>query len=254
MSRCAALYVFCIFFSLTSIAQTLREKDTGSEVNNSDAHVPSTPGPRLNIRGDTHISITRLREPSKAQGLYNKAMEAWTKGRPAEALRKLDEALKVYPSFPEALTFYGCIHATFRHWESAEEKLQAAIQTDPTYSPVHIVLAGVYNAQARFDEAQRVIQLGIAAGANTWHVQYEIAHALIGKHDYEDALATAETALRAKPDGGLPHLAKAHALLGLQRYPQAATELNTFLVYQPSGDGSEQTRELLQKIQRMLPP
>jgi tetratricopeptide (TPR) repeat protein len=122
----------------------------------------------------------------------------WKKGRSTEAQRKLDEALKFYPGFPEALTFYGFIHATFQHWESAEQKLQAAIQTDPTYSPAYVVLAGVYNAQKRFDEAQQAVQLGRSAGADTWHVPYEIARSLIGRGDYEGALATAEAALRSK--------------------------------------------------------
>lgn len=97
---------------------------------------------------NARISITRLRKPRKAQQLYYKAMDAWKKGRSAPAQRKLDEALKFYPGFPEALTFYGFIHATFQHRESAEQKLRAAIQTDPTNSPAYVVLAGVYDAKA----------------------------------------------------------------------------------------------------------
>ncbi len=248
----AVLFAFCISFSLAGLAQTL-DRAAGSALNNRDPRALNPTGHRFNLTDDGRVSITRLREPRKAQGLYYKAMFAWKKGRPAEAQRKLDEALKIYPSFPEALTLYGCIHAAFDRWDLAEQKLQAASESDPTYSPVYVVLAGVYNAQRRFDEAQREIQLGLSAGADTWHIQYEILRLLIGKGEYEGALVTADAALRSTPEGGMLHLAKAHALLGLRRYPQAVAELNTFLLYEPSGDGSEQARELLYKLQKTVP-
>lgn len=248
----AVFFTLCILFSLASVAQTFRDK-TGSPLNNSGPHVLNAPGHRSNPMGNARISITRLREPRKAQRVYYKAMDAWRKGHSAEAQRKLDETLKIYPAFPEALTFYGCILATFQQWDSAEQKLQAAIEADATYSPAYVALAGAYNAQGRFDEAQQAIQQGLWAGADTWHVQYEIVRSLIGKRDYEGALVAAEAALGSTPDGGLLHLAKAHALLGLRKYPQAATELSTFLHYDPAGDGSEQARELLRKIKRSLP-
>jgi len=250
MLRVAVVFALCTFFSLASVAQTLRDEATESALNNSGPHVLNTPGHRYSAMGNARISITRLREPRKAQRIYSKAMDAWRKKRSAEARRKLDQALKIYPAFPEALTFYGCIHAESNQWDSAEKKLQAAIETDPAYSPAYVMLAGVYNAQGRFDEAQQTIQQGLSAGADTWHVQYEIVRSLIGKRDYESALAAAEAALRCMPDESLLHLAKALALVGLRKYPQAARELNTFLHYDPAGDGSEQARKLLQKIQR----
>ena len=253
MSRFVILFALCTFFSLASVGQILRDEAAEHGLNNGGPHVLNAPGHRSDIMGNARISVTRLREPRKARKAFTKAMDAWRKGRSAEAQRKLDEALKIYPAFPEALTFYGCIHAEFKQWDSAEKELQAAIETDPSYSPAYVVLAGVYNAQGRFDEAQQAIQLGLSAGADTWHVQYEIARSLIGKRDYDGALAAAEAALHSRPDGGLLHLAKVHALLGLRRYLQAATELNIFLHYDPAGDGSGQARQLLQKIQRAPP-
>ena len=249
MSRFVILFALCTFFSLASVGQILRDEAAEHGLNNGGPHVLNAPGHRSDIMGNARISVTRLREPCKARKAFTKAMDAWRKGRSAEAVewyrkvlrlrsaeaqRKLDEALKIYPAFPEALTFYGCIHAEFKQWDSAEKELQAAIETDPSYSPAYVVLAGVYNAQGRFDEAQQAIQLGLSAGADTWHVQYEIARSLIGKRDYDGALAAAEAALHSRPDGGLLHLAKVHALLGLRRYLQAATELNIFLHYDPA--------------------
>ena len=73
------------------------------------------------------ISTVRLKEPRTAQELYEKAMTAWLKQKPAEAQRWLEQALEVYPKFPEALTLYGGIQAALHKWTSAEQNLQAAI-------------------------------------------------------------------------------------------------------------------------------
>ena len=97
-----------------------------------------------------------------------------------------------------------------------------------------------------------MIQQALSAGDDNCHLQYEIARSLIGKREYESALASTETALRSTPDQGLLHLAKAHALLGLRRYPQAAEELTAYLRYEPSGNGSVETSNLLHRVQRIV--
>ena len=248
MFRYIVVSAFIFLCTIGGVAQELGDKDT--EPARSNANQPGQTSKRARSRwpGDTRISITRLREPRKVQRLYEHAMEAWLKHKPAEAVRRLEQALNLYPPFPEALTFYGGIQSSQQQWESAERNLQAAIQSDPSYSPAYAVLAGVYNAQARFDDAQSAAQQALSEGADSWDVQYEIARAFIGKQQYETALAVTDAALRSK-HGGLLHLAKAHALLGLRRYQQAATELRTFVQDQPDGDGSEQARDLLSRIQ-----
>ena len=249
MFRFIVVSAFISLCTVGSVAQEIGDRYTGPALNNANQSARS--GERARTRGvaDGHISITRLREPRKVRRLYQQAMEAWLKHKTAEAVRRLEQALNLYPPFPEALTFYGGIQASLQQWESAERSLQAAIQSDPSYSPAYAVLAGIYNAQARFDDAQEAAQQALSEGADSWDVQYEIARAMIGKKQYETALSVTEAALRSTPHGSLMHLAKAHALLGLGRYPQAVTELRAYLRYQPDSEGSERARDLLNQIQ-----
>lgn len=248
MFRYAVLFSFCTCFSLTSFGQALAVRPSEPEITHRDQQSDNRRVTRSGAAEGASISIARLREPRAAQKLYRRALNATAKRDYAEAQRKLDKALKIYPQFPEALTLYAIILAMAHQWQQSEQNLQAAIQTDPNYAPVYVILAGVYNAQLRFDDAQEATQHAVAAGADTWDLQYEIARVLIGKREYESALEIAETALHRKQHGSLLHLAKAHALLGLRRYPQAATELRAYLHYQPAGDGSQHARDLLQKI------
>lgn len=249
MFRFIVVSAFISLCTVASVAQELGDKYPGPALNKNNQPAETARVTRSRRVPDAPISITRLREPRKVRRLYEQAMEAWLKNKPAQATRRLERALNLYPPFPEALTLNGFIQASLQQWEAAERSLQAAIESDPSYSPAYTVLAGVYNAQARFDDAQEAAQLAISQGVDSWDVKYEIARALIGKKQYEPALAITEAALRSTLHGSLMHLAKAHALLGLRRYPQAVTELRAYLRYRPDGDGSVRARDLLNQIQ-----
>lgn len=248
MFRYIVLVAFYSFFSLPTVAQALGD---GRAQNHADQHSRGNTGVRSRGNAENQVSISRLMVPRKARRLYEEAVKAWDKQEPTEAQRKVEQALEIDPTFPEALTLHGFIQVSLQQWEAAEESLKAAIHSDPTYSPASVILAGVYNRQKRWNEAQEATRQALSAGANTWSVQYEIARALIGKGQYDNALAITDEALNSKP-GSLLHVAKAHALLGLRRYPEAATELRAYLRDEPSGEGSQDARHILERIQRFV--
>lgn len=248
------LVLLCSIPTLNSIAQVVGDKPAPPALNEDIQQVQNTGPARSGAAASSTISVARLIVPRKAKRLYVKALEAWTKQAAAEAQRRLDQALRIDPNFPEALSLYGAIKAERQEWKLAEQHLQAAIQCDPSYSPAYIALAEVYNRQKRFDDAQKVSDQALSAGADSWILSYEIARALIGKEQYQSALTVAETSLRSKEDASLLHVAKAHAFLGLGKYPEAATELRAYLRDQPSAEGSQDARNLLQRLQSLTPP
>lgn len=252
MFRYLMLSFLYLLFSCPGVAQDLAEGPTGLVLNDTDQHSKLIPDGRSAGPADARISIRRLKVPRKAQRLYEKAMNAWMRRADVEAQRNLDQALELDPTFAEGLTLRGCIQATNRQWTLAEQSLQAAIHSDPSYPPAYVILAGVYNTQDRYDEAQIATEHALSAGATVWSLQYEIARALIGKRQYENALAVSEAALRS-PHGSLMHLAKAHAMVGLGKYPEAAAELRTYLRDDPAGEGSQDARRLLERLQSIVP-
>jgi len=247
MFRHIALIAVCGLASLPTTAQILVDRPTGSSLNTPDGYSQPSITARPTATAGPSVSISRLKVSRKAQQLYEQALKAWGRQAADEAKHKLDRALEIDSSFPDALTLYGGIHANLQEWALAEQSLQKAIHSDPGFSPAYVILAGVYNTQDRFDDAEKAAQQAIAAGANTWDLQYEIARSLIGKGEYENALAITEAALRSK-HGPLLHLARAHALLGLQKYSEASFELKTYLHDDPSGDGFQDAQNLLEQI------
>lgn len=198
--------------------------------------------------GEQSISVIRLSVPRKARELYEKSIKLFRTYNYGEAQQKLDQALHLYAAFPEALTMRGCIHIYLNRWDLAEQSLQSAVRSDPTYGWAYLMLSNLYNRERRFDDALLMSQRAVALIPDAWPVRYEMARALIGNRRYVPALDIIEAALRDNR-GTLLHVAKAHALIGLARYPEAAAELQTYLHYQPVGEGSQDAHDLLDKIQ-----
>ena len=246
MFRYTVFLLLSSFFPLFGFAQAL------ANTSSAPASDPSSASPGIRTRPAASerstISLQRLKVPPKARQLYDQALQAWGKHQVSRAQHKIDRTLQLAPDFPDALTLLGAIQTADRQWQSAERNLQAAIRSDPSFSPAYVVLAGVYNSEGRYDEAQRVTEQALAAGAATWSVDYEIVRALIGKGDYQGAVAVSDSALRST-HGALMHLARAHALLGLRRYSEAVADIRTYLHDEPTGDGSQDAHELLIRLQ-----
>jgi tetratricopeptide (TPR) repeat protein len=251
MSRCIVLFSTILLFSTAALPQPLTDSP-GNELSPSDNASSSLSTPRRGVaRTETRVSVARLKVPPKVRRLYDNAVRAVLKHKYKEARQKLDRALRMYAWFPEALTLSGALQMNEQQSAAAEENLQQAIRTDPDYSPAYAVLAGLYNSQARFDDALQAAQRAEGLDSRAWGIQYELARAWIGKREYRRALEISEDALHRK-HATLLHLAKAHALAGLGNYSQAQSELQAYLRFQPLGAGAEDARTLLQQIQHVI--
>lgn len=206
------------------------------------------------ITGPSHqllepsISAARIRVPRTARELYNNATKIFLNHDYSAAQDKLHQALHLYAAFPEALTMLGYIHLEQNQWEPADQNLQAAVRSDPTYGSAYLVLSLLYNRQERFDDAIEMAQRANALMPGGWMAPYEMCRSLMQKHQYAMVLNLSDAALRTNR-GTLLHVAKAHALIGLGRYSEAVTELRAYLYYQPAGEGSQDAHDLLDRIQ-----
>lgn len=194
------------------------------------------------------ISMARLRVPLKARDLYEKAAQQFRKRDYIKAQEKLDRALHVYHAFPEALTMQGFIQIDLNHWEAAEQSLQAAARSDPTYGWTYLILSDLYNRERRFDDALVTSQRAVQLVPDVWFAHYEMCQAYMGKNQFALALHVSDAALSTNR-GTLLHVAKARALIGLGRRQEAAVELKAYLHYHPAGESSQDARELLDEIE-----
>lgn len=196
------------------------------------------------------VSVARLRIPGKARDRYNKAVEAFSRGKLEQADKAVNQSLDIYPGNPEALTLRGLIAWQNKNAIAAIQDFQKSIDVDPSYAPAYTAMSSVFNSQGKYDDAARTTERAVAANPRAWQGYFEMAKAMLGKGLYRKALEIASRAETLAPTGvaGI-HLLKAYALVPLKLYKDAGAELQAFLSHAPQGQDTSGVKVLLAKVQ-----
>ncbi len=154
----------------------------------------------LQIAGCTAVA-TSGREPREVQGiaLANRGFGYLKKGDQARALASFDEAIGLYPAYPNARWGRGDIHLGRENWDAAIRDYAAALAADPK---------DTYVLQRR-------------------------ARAHLGKGDADAALKDAEEAVRLAPGEADGHVVKGEAHLRKGEFPPAAAAFDKALAISP---------------------
>ncbi len=199
---------------------------------------------------DAAISVVRLKIPQRARDRYNKAAQAYVRGKLDQADKAVNQSLAIYADNPEALTLRGLIAWHNKNADAAVEDLQKSIAVDPSYGPAYTAMSSILNNQGKYDEAVRITEQAVAINPNAWQGYFEMAKAMLGKGLYQKALQIADKTETLAPTGiaGI-HLLKAYALVPLKLYKEAGTELQAFLSHAPRGQDTSGVKVLLAKVQ-----
>jgi tetratricopeptide (TPR) repeat protein len=203
--------------------------------------------------GGSTVSIAEYEVPAKARALYEKAAEAYVRGKKDEAQKKVDAALAEYPKYARALTLRGLLRVDAGRKDEAIGDFTEAIQQDPHYLSPYLALASLYNSSGRFDDALPLLSQAERLASNVWETYFELSRANVGKSQFRAALANIDRASRLAggPEKELPefHLVRGYALMGLAQIPQAVAEFNAYLAKKPNGQVANRTRDLVARLQ-----
>jgi predicted Zn-dependent protease len=176
------------------------------------------------------VSVAQYKIPDKARDRLRKAQEQVGKQELDKAQKYIEEALKIYPKYAEALTLRAVIRMDLNQREAALEDLDSAIKIDPSYPMAYFAQGAIYNASKEFAKAIDFLQRGLALEPQSWQGYFELAKAYLGQSDYSRSLLYLQKA-QAYSTAEYPpiHLVRAHALLSLKQYSEAMVELESYL-------------------------
>ncbi len=158
-----------------------------------------------NNMGSAHFAAARFEEAvsafrqsseldtSSGQALFNLALAQIKLGRQKEANEALDTALRRYNSAGEA-------HLKAGRLKEAEEAFRGMLQIDPEYGPALLRLGLVYIDARRYQEAVQSVRRVTEREPSNAMAQELLAEALYGQQKYEEAAASAESALKLLAD------------------------------------------------------
>ena len=208
---------------------------------------------RSNISGAATVSVAEMRVPDKARKEFEKADEAFNKQKIDDARSHCAKALAIMPTYSRALTLSALLDLSDNKLEDAMQKAEQAVKSDYGYGLGYVVLASVYNSLQRYDDSIRTLERGIPLVPNSWQAYFEMSKSLLGKGDYQRALASADKALQLVPQEYAPiHLLRAHALLGLKSYQSAMAELEKYLGDNPNGSDTANVRKTLADVKAFV--
>lgn len=191
------------------------------------------------------VSVKALQIPGKARNEYQKARQAFNKGKFEDARKRVEKALQIFPRFAEALALRGILRANDKDYAGAQQDLQQAINDDSNYAMSFFALGATQNQLGKFTDAQQTLEEGLRVDPTSWQGYFELSKCMLGQDNYRNALKYVVKAEDIGSGYAPIHLVKAHALLGLKAYDEAAIEFERFLNQDPKNPGAPEARQAL---------
>lgn len=156
-------------------------------------------------------------------------------GQAADAEGQFRAALNLDPADSDALASLVQTLAGEGHVDEAA----AAIEAEPPAARtgrVYATLGGVYFGRHQYDEAAAAFQKAVRARPDVPEFQNDLAQALLENQDYAGALAAFQQLARETPNDGRAALRVAQMQMQLGRFSAASGSLDTAARLLPAGD------------------
>ncbi|MBZ5643528.1 MAG: tetratricopeptide repeat protein [Acidobacteriia bacterium] len=197
------------------------------------------------------ISAHQLSVPRKAQDEFNKGMTLlYNKSDYRGAIAEFQRAIKDFPSYYEAYALIGAAYQSLGEIPEAEEALRKSVElsTGKYTEAMYLLSALLLNAK-RYAEAATLARKCVEADAVSWQGPFELARALFGLQQYDEAEKNADLAREKNP--GFPdiHILLANIHIARRDLNSLAADLDTYLRISPNGPDVDWVRDTQERMQ-----
>jgi VWFA-related protein len=202
------------------------------------------------------VSALDLFAPSKAVNEFNEGT-ALAHGRQSqEAIRHLEKAVKIYPSFVSAHDYLGMVYIDADQPAKAKLEFETAVKLDDKFSSSWLNLGRLALSQSDPAAAQSYIEKAATLRPSDPAVLTTLAYAQLNNYEYADAILTVtKVHALSHPQAGNAHYISALAAVSLNQTPIAKSEFAQFLVEDPNNPLADNARyniDVLTKNERAV--
>jgi tetratricopeptide (TPR) repeat protein len=198
------------------------------------------------------IDVIDARAPAEAREELVLGRAALGKKSYNEAVGHLQKAIAVYPEFYEAHLLLGTALMDAREWKKAEGAFQRAAELKTGSAAATLALGEVYWRQKRYDEAEKTLLDGLKLDDKSWHGYFTLARLYWDLGNIAKAGPAIGRTLQLKPDFAEAHLLAGNILLKINQQERALAAYQEYLRLEPKGEFAVQTRELVQKLSKVI--
>jgi tetratricopeptide (TPR) repeat protein len=214
----------------------------------------------LKLKG-TASALSKV--PKPARELYTKGTDAANKGDNKGAVEFFNQAIKLYPQFPQAMNDLGMAYMKLNKYDKAAETYEQLLKLGPGDATVHLnygialnnLAAGLKtegkteDSAKRFAQAEEQLRESIKLNGKSATAHYYLGITLISLKHYAEAQSELETSV--KNDN---NIALAHKYLGglymndSSKKKEAADELEKYLKLDPKAHDADRIKDSIKKL------
>lgn len=189
--------------------------------------------------------------PKPAVDLYYSALKLAQDGKNKAAVDKLNEAIKLHPTFMVAFNELGVQYQKLNELEKAGEALESALKISPSaFAP--LVNHGIVLVRLKkFADAEVDLRAALKENDKSPIAHFYLGRALAYLGKFDDAI----TELNAAITLGGDQMKEAHRYLGAIYHARGETEkaiaqLETYLRIAPKSDDADAVRQLIKQLKQ----
>lgn len=193
------------------------------------------------------------RVPPEARREFEKGMEARRGRREDEAVRHLENAVRLHPDFKEAHLALADAHLDARRWGEAERALRRALALGPKTPETLVTLGEALRRQKKFGEAEAALIEGLRLERGSWRGHFTLGRVYWETNEVLKAAPHVGQALKINPTFAEGHLLAGNIFVRLSMPEHAVASYEEYLRLAPDGEFATLTEENLRKLKQTLP-
>lgn len=198
------------------------------------------------------IDVDQHLIPKGARKEFEQGVAQAQENKWQEALAHFDRAIELYPRFVSAFHARGVAWLRLGDAEKAAPNFEEAISLNPNAAAPRVLLAGIYNAQQRYPEAEQHLLRAIQLNPKSGLAHFQLSVCYWAQHNLDGAEASINRAHEFASQISQVHLLRANIFLVRQNYPGALGELDEFLKMVPTGPQADTARRQQVQVQDLL--
>ena len=238
---------------------TVSKEGVGTQTLNSNVRQGPNNPLSFTLTPASGVSAADKEAAAAVQAAAGAAIEAMKAGRHDEAIAKFNEVIAKMPTCADCYYNIGTAYVAKQDLPQAEAAFKKMIELKPDAAEGYTGLAGVYNAQKKFDLAaeasSKAAQLsggGAAGGGGGAEASYNQGVILFNSGKFAEAKTQFEAATKADPNMGMAQYQLGMTALNLGLIPEAVTALEAYLKVDPNGPKAAEVKAALPALQAML--
>jgi tetratricopeptide (TPR) repeat protein len=238
---------------------TVSKEGVGTQTLNSNVRQGPNNPLSFTLTAASGVSAADKEAAAAVQAAAGAAIEAMKAGRHDEAIAKFNEVIAKMPTCADCYYNIGTAYVAKQDLPQAEAAFKKMIELKPDAAEGYTGLAGVYNAQKKFDLAaeasSKAAQLsggGAAGGGGGAEASYNQGVILFNSGKFAEAKTQFEAATKADPNMGMAQYQLGMTALNLGLIPEAVAALEAYLKVDPNGPKAAEVKAALPALQAML--